>query len=140
MLSLVFISLLTTTTSCRSVKKTTVIRVVDTVIIIKEVEIKAIEPVTDTNVYNNDTAILFSTPEADVILYTTDRDTAVLRALKTKAVIDIKIKEKKAVIKVKEVIKKVEKKNDNPIKQFFFIFGILSLVVIVLFLVIKFII
>jgi len=132
----VFISLLITTNGCRSLEKTTRITTIDTTFIIPQVVNKEI--IADTTRLDS---IVFNTPEAEVKLYTNDTcEKQQLERLKSKLVVDIKIKKKDVVIKKRIVEKHKVKQNDNPIKNFFFIFGIICAVLIILFLVIKFII
>ena len=94
--------------------------------------------IADTTILDS---IVFNTPDAEVKLYTNNiREKEQLEQLKSHLVVDVKIKKKDVVLKKRIVEKHKIKQNDNPIKNFFFIFGIICAVLIILFLVIKFII
>lgn len=133
MLSLVFIYLLTIPVGCRSVKRTTKTRTIDTVYKIKSKRLYSLQPYVD----NNDT-LVFDTKEFSAKIYGVNKEASIeLRKLSPRIMADIELKERKIDIKAKETLEIVDKENDNPIKNFFFVFGIIAFVLVLIYVIAK---
>jgi uncharacterized spore protein YtfJ len=129
----VFIFLLITLDGCRSVKKTTVTRTIDTLYRIAPKTYKNIQLYVD----NSDT-IRIDREDVSIKLYGIDEESSEkLKELAPKIISEIELKERLVNIKAKEEVTTVEKENDNPIKSFFMIFGIICLVGVIVYIAIK---
>lgn len=82
--------------------------------------------------------LIFKTPEAVVKVFVIGEDGQdELTYLKSKAISSIEIEPREVNLKATTVTEHIKKENDNPIKNFFFYFGIVAMILIVLVIVLK---
>lgn len=89
------------------------------------------------NVLNNDNELIFETLDTKVTIRTDELHKDELERLKPFVIADIELKERSVDLKIRETKKEVVKENDSPVKNFFTILGIISLVLFVLYIVLK---